>query len=621
MRMPNLFWRGMIIALIPFLAQLIIVVALATFLHKIRTEIVLESQSQEIIARAFVLNRDVMEVVYNLSTSFGSASENTDEQAQGLQIVTHPEQMPTRDLALLNKNLQSLTQIARQDRDSQTKIEEVKRTHEGLIDLYNKACSQRFVNIEEKVDFTANFYPRLLRAVKDYANAANEVVANEEQVQAKRPALIHALVRKVWITLFAAIALGLILAIILGCLYIVLVKRPLKKACETARLLAKGLPLPAESKGDDELSEMDRLLHSAATALEKVAESEKSLIENAADLICSLTENGVFLSANPFSLHMFGWKQEELVGRNLNALSIPEETLLCDEKLREIRNSAGIKSFELRMQTAGSGIIDTRWSCVWSEAQKVYFCVAHDITENKNAERLKQDLIDMISHDLRSPLTSVHICLAILARGARGELPPAIKQKIDRASQNIDHLVELVTDLLDFQKLNSGKMDLEMTLSSIITIVSDALKPIEYQAESRGISIEISGDDCQVRGDSQRLSQAIQLLLANAVAAGSANTKVGIQIVKQDKIVEIRVTDTGEHIDKTKFEHILKPFPSFEHSAAGKRSLLKLSICKSIIDAHGGELGVGIDKNPELPDRNSNAAIFWIRLKLENQVA
>ncbi len=137
-------------------------------------------------------------------------------------------------------------------------------------------------------------------------------------------------------------------------------------------LLAKGLPLPEAISGNDELATLDRLLHATAYALEQVENDEKSLVKNAADLICSLSEDGTFLNANPFAERMLGWSPDALIGRNLNDLTIPEESFTCDLRLRETRSSATINVFDLRLQAADKNVIDTRWSAFWSDAQSAF---------------------------------------------------------------------------------------------------------------------------------------------------------------------------------------------------------------------------------------------------------
>ena len=583
MRMPNLFWRGIIITMIPLVLQLTIVAFLAHFLLMIKNEIVMESQSQEIIARAFVLNRDAMETIYNLSFTF----QVMPEIAKDLPKIPSNNPEP---LKALTENLQGLFNVARVDAESAEKMRELHSCHKQLVNMFEDTHKPVFQTNEERVTAKTRFIRRFIQSAGEYANATNEIVALEEARQAKRPALINDLMKRIWQTLFVALGVSAALAALLGYLYIALVKRPLKRTCENGVLLAKGLPLPEAIPGNDELATLDRLLHATAFALETVENDEKTLVENAADLICSLSESGAFLNVNPFAYRMLGWTPDELKERNLNELTIAEESFTCDARLRETRNSTNINVFDLRLQAADKNVIDTRWSCFWSDAQQAFFCVAHDITQTKNAERMKQDLVDMISHDLRSPLTSVSISLAILSRGAKGELPPQEKEKIDRAEKIVEQLIELVSDLLDFQKLSARKIELDAGVFKLSDVLKSAVTASESSAERKDIITEISGDAPNIRGDKQLLLQAFSAALDNAVKAAPDGSTISIEITEVGDTVQVRIIDQGAGLSDDEISQLSLAVPTQKLSSSGNRSLLKFSICKQIIEAHNGNI-------------------------------
>lgn len=579
---PNLFWRGIIITMIPLLLHVTIIVFLAHFLLTLKNEIVTESRSQEIIARTFVLNRDAMETIYNLYFKFDSPFDTISKLLPKISAESDP-------IDSINQTLQGLFNIARTDRESERRMQELRSCHQELLAMHKEASSLHFKNDDERVDTRQRYFRRFLNCARQYAAATTAIVELEEARQARRPALMHDALGKVWATLGIALILSSLLAAILGYMYIVLVKRPLRITCQSGMLLAKGKPLPAALPGTDELATLDRLLHSTAAALEKVQQDEKTLVENATDLICSLSESGAFLSANPYTNRMLGWAPESLIGQHLHELTVADESFYCDEKLRESRKSTNISVFDLRLVTATRDVIDTRWSCFWSDAQEAFFCVAHDITEAKNAERLKQDLVDMISHDLRSPLTSVNISLAILARGAKGELPAEEKRKIVKSAKMLDHLIELVNDLLDFQKLSAKKIELEEVFFPLVKLMQEAISTAEINAEPKDLAFEISGDAI-IRGDKRLLTQAITATLENAVKAAPEGTTIRVEITEIADIVQIQVIDQGEGLSEEETAQIDLSIPTQKLSGQSNRSLLKFSICKQIVEAHFGNI-------------------------------
>ncbi|PZM78303.1 MAG: hypothetical protein DKT66_24035 [Candidatus Melainabacteria bacterium] len=578
---PNLFWRGIIITMIPLLLQVIIVVFLAYNLLALKNEIVTESRSQDIIARTFVLNRDAMETIYNLNFKF---------EAPTVMYKLLPK-MPTESnpMQALNENLQGLFNVARTDSESEQRMQELRSCHKELQEMYKDAQHLSFKDNEDRVTSRQRYFHRFLNCARQYAAATTAIVELEEERQARRPALIHDLLSRVWATLVVALILSALLAALLGYMYIVLVKRPLRLTCRNGMLLAKGQPLPPALTGTDELATLDRLLHSTAAALDKIQQDEKTLVENATDLICSLTEDGAFISANPYATRMLGYSPEELVGRNLHELTIPDESFFCDEKLRESRTSTNISVFDLRLVSDSKDIIDTRWSCFWSDAQKAFFCVAHDITETKNAERMKQDLVDMISHDLRSPLTSVNISLAILSRGAKGELPPDAKLKVEKSAKMVEQLIELVSDLLDFQKLSARNIETEPASTMLNELLQKAVSNTEMSAEVKNIRFDISGD-ATVNVDKRLMTQAITASLDNAIKAAPSDAIIRIEITEIADIVQLRIIDQGEGLSDEEIAQIESSVPTHKLSGHSNRSLLKYSICKQIVEAHYGNI-------------------------------
>jgi len=257
--------------------------------------------------------------------------------------------------------------------------------------------------------------------------------------------------------------------------------------------------------------------------------------------------------------------------------------------LRETRNSANINVFDLRLQSQDKNVIDTRWSCFWSDAQQAFFCVAHDITQSKNAERMKQDLVDMISHDLRSPLTSVSISLAILSRGAKGEIPQHEKDKLILAGKTVGQLIELVSDLLDFQKLSARKIELESNLFNLREILKSAVQATESHAEGKDIITEIRGDAPDIRGDKQLLTQAFTAALDNAVKGAPESSSVHLEITEIGDTVQIRFVDQGEGLSDNEIAQVALSVPQ-KLNSSGNRSLLKYSICKQIVEAHYGNI-------------------------------
>ncbi len=241
------------------------------------------------------------------------------------------------------------------------------------------------------------------------------------------------------------------MTLLLGSLYAVSIRRPLRRLSENARLLSQRQKLLPAMSNTGSFGKLDQLLHLTAAGVESALLKEREVFENAADLICIIDENGNFVSINPIVERMLGSQPSDLIGRQVNMLAQVEQSLLIDEYIRDAIQAREMKRFDVRLQSLGGTVIETRWSCIWSESQRRLFCVAHDVTEEKAIEVLKQDFADMISHDLRSPLMAMSNALTLIEKGVKGDISDDARLSVQASSKNVDKLIALVNDLLDFK--------------------------------------------------------------------------------------------------------------------------------------------------------------------------
>src|SRR5262249_52463223 len=149
------------------------------------------------------------------------------------------------------------------------------------------------------------------------------------------------------------------------------------------------------------------------------------------------------------------------------------------------------------------------WSAHWSEAEQSLFCVAHDISERKKLERMKQEFVAMISHDLRTPLTSVQGFLAMLLKGIYGDLNETGTQRSGAAERNVSRLISLINDLLDIEKLESGTLDIHCSEINLSDVVSRSLDAVRVFAEQHQVKLESISTDIDVYADGDRLVQVL----------------------------------------------------------------------------------------------------------------
>jgi signal transduction histidine kinase len=244
-----------------------------------------------------------------------------------------------------------------------------------------------------------------------------------------------------------------------------------------------------------------------------------------------------------------------------------------------------------------------------SHLDQVFHSMAADLA---NAERAKQEYVAMISHDLRSPLTSIKFVLAMVNGGTYGAISENGLKRVKGAESNAERLISLINTLLDLEKMEAGK--LEMNLSEIRTsdVIDRSVEAVFSLAELMGIKIETPQNDRTIIGDSGRLVQVLVNLLSNAIKFSPRGSAVTIAVEDVPGYVELRIIDRGRGIPASHINAIFDRFQQVEESDAKERggTGLGLAICKAIIEGHGGTIGI----ESEL----GKGSTFWFRIPVKS---
>jgi PAS domain S-box-containing protein len=218
--------------------------------------------------------------------------------------------------------------------------------------------------------------------------------------------------------LLAGVVLNIIMAVLLALYFNAGTAKRLKHLMNNVVKFGSQQELDPPQPGEDEIAHLQKVFYEMATALASARRKESAIIENAVDVICSVESDGRITAINPAVSKVWGYSQEEVIGSRLSFITETndvEDTLAAMEKA--VQDRAPV-TFENRIRCKDGAFADMLWSASWSPDERSLFCIAHDITERKEIERLKQDFVDMISHDLRTPLTSVQGFLSLLQTGA-----------------------------------------------------------------------------------------------------------------------------------------------------------------------------------------------------------
>ena len=199
----------------------------------------------------------------------------------------------------------------------------------------------------------------------------------------------------------------------------------------------------------------------------------------------------------------------------------------------------------------------------------------------------------MVSHDLRSPLSSMQVALDMVGHKAYGDISEEAVQEISGAGRNLVRLLDFVNDLLDFQKLKHGTLQLECDNAHVDSLVQSAVDFVKPALQDKEINIDTSGDDILLYADPKKMVQLLTNLLANAVQYTPKNGHISVVWTAHSDHIEISVSDTGPGIAEEFRKRIFEAFEQTPEAVSkGEGTGLGLAICKLICEAHNGSIFV-----------------------------
>jgi PAS domain S-box-containing protein len=285
-----------------------------------------------------------------------------------------------------------------------------------------------------------------------------------------------------------------------------------------------------------------------------------------------------------------GQRVEDLPGGDLLAPLLEGDTALLRE-LPELRRA------QLAVADAQG---NERWFQLLkrpmslSDGQRLVLAVAVDVSARRQVERMKAEFISTVSHELRTPLTAIRGGLSMVAGGMAGEVPEAMRPLLDIAYKNSERLVRLINDILDIEKLESGRLVLHLQAMALRPLVAQAVEQIGGYARDFGVRVRlVPGEDGKVDVDADRFAQVMANLLSNAIKHSPAGGEVVVEVAARDDHVEVSVADHGAGIPEAFRGRVFERFAQADSSDVRTRggTGLGLAITRSLVEQLGGSIG------------------------------
>ncbi|MGH7523871.1 MAG: hybrid sensor histidine kinase/response regulator, partial [Gemmatimonadales bacterium] len=220
--------------------------------------------------------------------------------------------------------------------------------------------------------------------------------------------------------------------------------------------------------------------------------------------------------------------------------------------------------------------------------------VQRQLAELRRLERLRDDLVSMVAHDLRSPLTGLRGLLELLQEGARDRPPSAVIDLLPDAVRTVDEINGMIGDMLDVSRLEDAALPLEWRAADLQVLASEAVARLGPRPSFHPVTVIVDSAPAPVSCDASLIRRVIVNLVANAVRFSPSNGTVRVTAGPLDGGALLRVRDEGPGIPAAEQERIFEKFTQLAgaRAARSRSSGLGLTFCRMVIEAHGGRIGV-----------------------------
>lgn len=463
-------------------------------------------------------------------------------------------------------------------------------------------------------------WSKMQKSLNELFIVSEDIIQKQEAIQQERR-LAQANTREQlkWLIIIGVI-FNIVLAVCLAAYFNEGTARRFAVLIQNTLLFAAGKPLKPALTGGDEIAHLDSVFRSMAQTLETTMKKQQAIVDNAADVICSIDSDGRFSAVNPAAARVWGFQPQELLGTRLVQIVAPDDFQSTRDKINKATHDKVEISFDNQVIRKDGTAADMMWSIYWSEQEQSLFCVVHDITAQKEIDKLKRDFVAMVSHDLKTPLTSVQGFLSVLSTGTYNQLSQSGIESLNMAESSVTRLITLVNDLLDIERMESGRFELKLAPGTVSGLIEEAEKSVAHFAAEHKVEIRAgSGSDIEFVGDTDRLVQVMVNLLSNAIKFSKEDDHVSIDAVEDDNDVKIMVRDNGRGVPDSLKSSIFDRFKQVEmdDQRIKKGSGLGLAISKAIIERHGGTIGVEDNSNNGEP---AGGSVFWFTIPKHTSV-
>ncbi len=409
---------------------------------------------------------------------------------------------------------------------------------------------------------------------------------------------------------------------------------PAERLTERVKQIGAGhVDLKIDVLSDDEIGQLSREFNKMTERLRQydeinidkiLSEKQKSevIVDSIADGLIMTDASYAILHVNRLVADLFGFEENEAIGQPL-ATRLPDERLLrlIREATEGAQTAADHPVSFLPIERGGKTyFFRPKVTTLRDREGQLYgvLMLLQDITQFKELDRLKSDFIATVSHEFRTPVTSINMSVDILDQELLGPLAPKQKELITSAKEDCHRLTKLARELLQLSKLESGRVQLGEEELTLHDVVESSLRPLQIQFQEKNVRLfaDVPSTLPTILADEQQVSWVIMNLVTNALKYTPAGGSVSVSGREDDRAVRLEVKDTGVGIAKEHCDRIFDKFVQIKQTSDSTPGSvgLGLAIAKEIVEMYGGRIwvesviGTGSTFSVVLPIRRQEAA-------------
>lgn len=361
----------------------------------------------------------------------------------------------------------------------------------------------------------------------------------------------------------------------------------------------------------------------------------QAVLDNVLDGIITINAKGIVQSFNPAAEKIFGYRSDEVLGKNISMLMPSPYQQEHDTYLETYQKTGKAHIIGIGREVEGlrkDGTVfplELAVSQMNIDGEAVFNGIVRDITERKQMEKMKNEFISTVSHELRTPLTSIRGSLSLVMAETVGKLPEQVKEMLTITTNNTERLLLLINDILDIQKIESGMMAFRFHSLDLNSFLQQAIQANQSYAEQYNVRFVLKPGQANTKiyADIDRLMQVMNNLMSNAAKFSPRGDTVELSTSRRNGTIRVSVSDHGPGIANEFRSKIFEKFTQYDSTDTRRKggTGLGLSISRLIIEKHGGQIDyvsqpkVGSTFFFELPELISELGTNALPLELSGE--